>query len=282
MAAAQMAMRWGLHGPQITLCQACATGIDVVGTAADLVRRGKVDVAIAGAYDATTGFDHPFIDDDFVPALRAAQTTYGMAADPETSIPSKPFDKNRTGSVSSEGAAFVIVESEEHAAARGRAPLAVVEGYASLGDGYHPSSPEPTGRWEQEVMRQALRDGDLVLDDIDAVIAHGTSTRKGDEAEINALNALFGERHVPLPVTSIKAHTGHLSAPSGTLAIVAAVLAMKEGSLVHTVGTKDVEDAVRFDVVIEKPRPLELNRIMVNGFGFGGQDASIVIGRPAS
>jgi 3-oxoacyl-[acyl-carrier-protein] synthase II len=87
---------------------------------------------------------------------------------------------------------------------------------------------------------------------------------------------------VPLPVTSIKAHTGHLSAPSGTLAIVAAVLAMKEGSLVHTAGTKDVEDAVRFDVVIEKPRPLELNRIMVNGFGFGGQDASIVIGRPAS
>jgi 3-oxoacyl-[acyl-carrier-protein] synthase II len=126
MAAAQMAMRWGLHGPQITLCQACATGIDVVGTAADLVRRGKVDVAIAGAYDATTGFDHPFIDDDFVPALRAAQTTYGMAADPETSIPSKPFDKNRTGSVSSEGAAFVIVESEEHAAARDRSPLAVV------------------------------------------------------------------------------------------------------------------------------------------------------------
>src|SRR3984957_11045661 len=98
MAAAQMAMRWDIHGPQMTLCQACATGIDVVGTAADLIRRGKVNVAIAGAYDATTGFAPPFIDDAFVPALRAAQTAYGMAADPEASIPSKPFDKNRTGS----------------------------------------------------------------------------------------------------------------------------------------------------------------------------------------
>ena len=280
MAAAQMAMRWSLHGPQITLCQACATGVDVVGTAADLVGRGRVDVALAGSYEATNGFDHAVIDEGFVPSMRAAQIGYGMTPDPEMANPMRPFDKRRTGVVSAEGSAFVILESEEHAAARGKTAWAAVEGYGSLGEGYHPSSPEPHGRWEEAVIRQALDDAGVTPDDIDAVLAHGTATPKGDAAEINALNAVFGDRATPIPVTSVKGHMGHAGAASGCIAIIAAVLGMRKNSLVHTAGTTDVEDAAQFDVVTERPRPLEMRRVLVNAFGFGGQDAAIVIAAP--
>jgi 3-oxoacyl-[acyl-carrier-protein] synthase II len=275
-------MRWDVHGPQMTLCQACATGVDVVGTAADLVRRGKVDVAIAVSYEATNGFDHPVIDDEFVPGQLAALIAYGMAPDAEVPSPAKPFDKHRTGPVGSEAAGCVIVESAEHAAARGREAWATVEGYATLGEGYHPSSPESTGRWEQAVMEEALRDAGATVDEVDAIIAHGTATRKGDDAEINAINALFGDRAQPLPVTSIKGHMGHPGAASGCLATIAAALALREGSLVHTAGTTEVEDTARFDVITEKPRPLDLRKIMINAFGFGGQDSSLLVGHPSA
>lgn len=281
MAAAQMAMRWDIHGPQITLCHACATGVDVVGTAADLIREGRVDVAIAGGYDGGSGSWLSSGDDSFLPATRAAQVAYGMAPDPEDPHPSRPFDKKRTGVVSAEGAGFVIVESAEHAASRGRSVWATVEGYGSLADGYHPSSPEPSGRWEQEVMLQAIRDAGLEPDDIDGVVAHGTSTVKGDESEINALNAIFGDRPKPIPVTSIKGHMGHPGAASGCLAIIAGAIAMRAGSLVHTAGTDEVEDSVRFEVLTGSPRPIRLQRVLVNAFGFGGQDASVVLGAPA-
>ncbi len=279
MAASQMAMRWGLHGPQMTLVQACATGVDVVGTAAQLVRSGVVDVAIAGGYEATNGFDHG-LDPDFIPAMVAAQVTYGMAPDLDSDVPSRPFDKNRTGVVTGEAAAYVIVESAEHAAARGRTPWARIEGYGSLADAFHPSSPDPSGRWEREVMQVAMDDAGITPAEIDAVIAHGTATRKGDDSEIAALNDLFGDREVPLPATSIKGHMGHPGAASGCLAVIAAALAIREKSLVHTAGTTDVEDTIRFEVVIEKPKPLDIRTVLVNAFGFGGQNAAIVLGAP--
>jgi 3-oxoacyl-[acyl-carrier-protein] synthase II len=241
----------------MTLVQACATGVDVVGTAAQLVRSGLVDVAIAGGYEATNGFEHG-LGEDFVPCMVAATVAYGMAPSLDVEQPSRPFDKNRTGVVTGEAAAYVIVEAAEHAAARRHQPWARVEGYGSLADGYHPSSPDPTGQWEREVMQVALDDAGITPDDIDAVVAHGTATRKGDDSEIAALNDLFGEREVPIPTTSIKGHMGHPGAASGCLAVITAALAMRAGSLVHTAGTVDVEDSVRFEVVIDKPKPLEL------------------------
>jgi 3-oxoacyl-[acyl-carrier-protein] synthase II len=280
MAASQMAMRWGLHGPQMTLVQACATGVDVVGTAAQLVRSGVVDVAIAGGYEATNGFEHGF-GEDFVPCMVAATVAYGMAPSLDAEYPSRPFDKNRTGVVTGEAAAYVIVEAAEHAAARGRQPWARVEGYGSLADGYHPSSPDPTGQWEREVMQVALDDAGIAPDDVDAVIAHGTATRKGDDSEIAALNDLFGDREVPIPATSIKGHMGHPGAASGCLAVITAALAMRAGSLVHTAGTTDVEDTVRFEVVTDKPKAVELRHVLVNAFGFGGQNAAVVLGAPS-
>ena len=119
----------------------------------------------------------------------------------------------------------------------------------------------------------------MKLEHGDAVIAHGTSTRKGDEAEINAINQLFGERPIPIPVTSIKGHMGHPGAASGSLAIITAVLALHAGSMVHTAGTTEVEDSVRFEVITGTPKTVELRHVLVNAFGFGGQNASVVIGR---
>lgn len=281
MAAAQMAMRWGIHGPQLTLCHACATGVDVVGTAADLIRRGRVDVAVAGGYDGGTTAA-PGGKGEFVPATQAAQIASGMIADPDDRHPSRPFDKKRSGVVSADGAGFVIMESAEHAAARGQPAWAVVEGYGSLGDAYHPSSPDPSGRWEREVMLEALGDAGVPPDGVDAIVAHGTSTIKGDASEINAINSLFGDRATPIPVTSIKGHMGHPGAASGCLAVIAAALSIAAGSLVHTAGTDEVEDRVRFDVVVGRPRPLTLRRILVNAFGFGGQNACVLLRAPDS
>lgn len=278
MAAAQIAMRWDLHGPQITFSHAAAGGIDAVGTAADLVRRGRADVAIALGYDATNGFDHPGLDEHFVPG-QLASSFVGQAASPRAMARPWPFDQHRTGSASAEGAACVIVEAADHAAERACQPWAAIEGYASLGEGYDPTSPDPTGRWQTAAMAEAIDRAGVQPSDVDALIAYGAGTRDGDAAEISAINALFGDGRQPIPVTSIKGHMGDPGAASGCLSVVAAAIAITEGSLVHTAGTKEVDDAVRFDLVTGSPRPLSLEKVLVNGFGYGGQDASIVIGR---
>lgn len=280
MAAFQMAARWGLHGPQITISQACATGVDVVGIASHLISSGLADVAIAGGYEASNGFDHGYPDDGFVPAMVSAQVSYGMAPAANATFPSRPFDKERTGVVTGEGAAFIVLEGADHASRRGASVLATVEGYASIADSHHPSSPDPTGRWEEEVMRMALDMARVSPDEVDAVIAHGTATRKGDDAEILALNSVFGDRADPVPVTSVKGHMGHPGAASGTIAIIAALLAMQEGSVPPTAGTVDVEESARFDVVVRKPKEADVRTVLVNAFGFGGQNAAIVLRSP--
>lgn len=281
MAAFQLAARWDLHGPQITISHACATGVDVVGIAAMLVKTGMVDVAIAGGYEASNGFDHGLPDDGFIPAIVAAQSAYGMAPAENVEFASRPFDKNRTGVVTGEGAAFVVVESAEHAAARNARVWASVDGYASLGDAYHPSSPDPSGRWEEEAMRLALDQAELSPEQVDAVIAHGTATRKGDDAEIVAINAVFGDLPIPVPVTSVKGHMGHPGAASGCISIIAGLLAMKESSLPATAGAVDVEDTARFEVVTVKPKKVDIRALLVNAFGFGGQNSAIALRAPA-
>jgi len=244
-----------------------------------MVRSGAVDVVIAGGYEGAS-WDVESPDGAFVPSIVAAQVAYGMMPDSEGEFPSRPFDKHRSGVVSAEGAAYVIVEAADHAAERGRRPWARVAGYGSLADAFHPSSPDPTGKWERTVMEDAIADAGLSLDDIDAVIAHGTATRKGDESEIVALNDLFGDRAVPVPATSIKGHMGHPGAASGTFAVITAARSMREGSLVHTAGTTEVEDAARFEVVTGHPKPVVIHNVLINAFGFGGQNAAIVLSSP--
>jgi len=278
MAAAQIAMRWGLHGPQLTICTACASSIDAIGVAAQMIADGRADVALAGGTEGGLALPDGTLDGEFVPAMYFGQTAYGMTTgerDPRRA--SLPFDRDRSGIVSGEGSAMLVLESEEHARERGATVLGEVAGYASLADGYHPSSPEPSGRWEAEVMREALADAGLAPDRVDAVIAHGTATPKGDTAEIRAIIDVFGDHRHELQVTSLKGHFGHTGAASGAMSVITATDVMNGGALPNTAGTVNVDPEADFPVVTGKPLALEASVMQINAFGFGGQNSSLVV-----
>ncbi len=280
MAAAQIAMRFGLHGPQLTVCTACASSIDAIGTAARMIADGRADVAIAGGTEGGFPLASGEADGDFVPANFYCQARFGMespAADPLRA--SLPFDRARSGIVTGEGSAIVVLERASLARARGAAILAEVLGYGSLADAYHPSSPEPTGRWEAQAMTDAIDDAGLRPEQVDVLVAHATATPKGDTAEIRAINQVHGGRPRPLLATSLKGHLGHTGASSGAMGVLAGITALTEGVLANTAGTTDVDPEVEFEVVTGTPAPVDAMVAQVNAFGFGGQDSSLVLGR---
>lgn len=281
MAAAQIAMRWGLHGPQLTVCTACASSLDAIGLARMLLQTGQVDVALVGGTEGGLPLANGEADGDFVPAMYISQANYGMTTgERDPARASLPFDVHRSGIVTGDGSAALVLESAEHAHARGARVLVEVAGFATLADGHHPSSPSPDGEWEARAMRLALDDAGVSPGEVSALIAHATATPKGDAAEIKAINTVHERRATPLPVTSIKGHTGHTGASSGAMGIVAAGHAMRHGSFPNVGGTRDVDPAAEFDVVVGEPVPLDVDVVQVNAFGFGGQDTSVIVRRP--
>lgn len=277
MAAAQIGIRHRLHGPSLTFCTACASSIDAIGSAADLIRTGRADVVIAGGSEGGYGTPDGRRDGPFVPAVFYAQAGYGVtAAAGDRLRASIPFDVERRGIVVGEGCGIVVLERREHALLRGAPILGSVEGYASLADSYHPSSPDPSGTWESECMSRALDDAGLGASDVGAVLAHGTSTPKGDTAEIRAINGVYEGRSVK--VTSIKGNIGHPGGAAGALSVVAALRALREQTLPHTAGTTTVDPEAEFEVVTARPASLRTPYVQVNAFGFGGQNASLVLG----
>jgi 3-oxoacyl-[acyl-carrier-protein] synthase II len=280
MAASQISMRWHLHGPQLTITTACASSVDAIGNAARLIADGRVDVAIAGGTEGGFALASGAPDGDFIPAFLLSQISYGMMTGPGDRLrASLPFDTNRSGIVTSEGAAMLVLENEDHARARGARILARVVGYGSLADGFHPSSPEPSGEWEAATMREAQDEAGVGPADIDLLIAHGTATPKGDTSEIRAINTVFGGRQVPLPVISIKGHVGHTGGSSGAMAAIVAMNAMATGVLPNTAGTTDIDPEVEFRVIIKDPIDIDARVVQINSFGFGGQDASMILKR---
>ncbi|MET0901199.1 MAG: beta-ketoacyl-[acyl-carrier-protein] synthase family protein [Mycobacterium sp.] len=276
MAGSQLAMRYSLHGPLLTVTTACASSNDAIGNAARLIRSGEADVVITGGTEAVTAGDG-----DFAPAWYFAQAQYGMitgSTDERRTL--TPFDKDRSGIVIGDGSAMFVIESEEHALARGARILAEIVGYASLADGPHPSAPEPNGKWEALVMRKALANGGLEPTQVDAIYAHATGTAKGDTAEIRAINAVHGGRD--LPVTGIKGHTGHTGAASGAMSAVAALETFESGMFPNAAGTVTVDPEADFRVITQKPAQVEADVIQINSFGFGGQNASLVLRRPSA
>jgi 3-oxoacyl-[acyl-carrier-protein] synthase II len=276
MAGSQLAMRYSLHGPLLTVTTACASSNDAIGNAARLIRSGEADVVITGGTEAVTAGDG-----DFAPAWYFAQAQYGMIT-PSTNERRTltPFDQDRSGIVIGDGSAMFVIESEEHAVARGARILAEIAGYASLADGPHPSAPEPNGKWEALVMRKALANAGLEPTQVDAVYAHATGTAKGDTAEIRAINAVHGGRD--LPVTGIKGHTGHTGAASGAMSAVAALETFESGMFPNAAGTITPDPEADFRVITQKPVQVEADAIQINSFGFGGQNASLILRRPSS
>lgn len=270
MAAGQIALRWKLHGPLLTVSTACASSIDAIGLAAQMIESGQVDVAIAGGCD---------FGGAKISQLSAAR--YGMSPtnveDPH--MVCRPFDKNRVGIISGEGAGVLVLERLEHARARGARIDGLVRGYASLSDGYHPSSPDPSATWEIRAIETAQRNAGMTAGDIGALVAHGTGTPVGDTAEITAINSVFGDRAADVAVTSIKGHVGHTAGAAGVMGIMAALHTFREGTLAPTASTTDLDDAIAFRVPLGEPAKVTKDAAQVNGFGFGGQDASIVLSR---
>ena len=280
MGAAQIAMRHDLHGPNLTVATACASALDAIGTAARLIVSGQADAAIAGGTEAGHSLASSGADDEFVPAMLYAPAMFGMQSDEEdVTNACRPFDVNRSGIATSEGSTGFVLERVEHANARGAEILGYVLGYSSLSDAYHPSAPDPSGQWEALAMKQALEESGLGEDGVDCLYAHATGTPVGDTPEIRAINRIYGSREDPLLVTSVKGHFGHAAAASGGLSLIAGLYNMGENLIVNTANTTDVDPEARFDVVLAKPRALEIDAFQVNSFGFGGQNASIIVSR---
>jgi 3-oxoacyl-[acyl-carrier-protein] synthase II len=192
-----------------------------------------------------------------------------------------PFDRDRGGIVGAEGAACFVLESEEHARARNANVLGWLRGYGTLADAYHPSSPDPTGQWERRAMELAQAEAGVAPGDVDALVAHATGTPKGDAAEIRAINELFVDNGAGdgLIVGGIKGNTGHTGSAAGAMALVSAIWTMGHGRFPHVAGTTNLDRDIRFDVVLHEARTVDAEVVQVNAFGFGGQNASVVLSR---
>jgi 3-oxoacyl-[acyl-carrier-protein] synthase II len=197
----------------------------------------------------------------------------------------RPFNAERFGVMLGEGAGIFVMERADLARKRGATIHGMLRGYATLADGYHPSSPEPEGKWEQLVMELAVQNAKLPggADDIDAVVAHGTGTPVGDIAELAALNRIYGKRKEPLPITAPKGNFGHPHGPAGALGMLVGIHSMQQNALMATAGTHDPRDLMPevadLRVVLNEPAPMNIDAFQVNAFGFGGQNSSMVITR---
>jgi 3-oxoacyl-[acyl-carrier-protein] synthase II len=275
MPSAHLALRWGLHGPQLVIATACASSHDAMGIAARMIETGEVDVAIAGGTDCAIS-----------PLLFFGARNYGMfTPQPDPYKTCRPFNAERFGVMLGEGAGMFVLERADLARKRGAAIHGMLRGYATLADGYHPSSPEPDGKWEQRVMELAIQNADLPggADQIGAVVAHGTGTPVGDVAELAALNRIYGHRDLPMPITSPKGNFGHPHGPAGALGLLVGLHGMKQNAVMATAGTYDTKDLMpevgNLRVVINEPAPAQVEAIQVNAFGFGGQNSSIVVSK---
>lgn len=277
MGAAQIAINWQIHGPTMTLSTACASSLDAIGMGARMIATGQVDVAIVGGVEGGLAWGVGE-GDGFVPASAYARYGYGMGApvtDPRRSC--LPFDVNRSGMVMGEGSGVFILESAEHARRREAHIHAWVQGWGTSSEAYHPSTPNPSGEWERLAMHLAATEAGVEPSRIDVLAAHATGTPKGDTAEIAAINEFYAEPHANPSVMSIKGTLGHPAGAAGALGLAVALEGMRRGMVVHTGGTTDPDPAIDFDLVLDEPCKREISWIQANAFGFGGQNASLVI-----
>ena len=209
MPAAHLSLRYGLHGPQLAIATACASSHDAMGIAARMIESGEIDVAITGGTDCAIS---PLV-------FFGARNNRMFTPQPDPLKTCRPFNAERFGVMLGEGAGMFVLERADRARQRGARIHGRLRGYATLADGYHPSSPEPEGRWEQRVMELAIESARLPggVADVDAVVAHGTGTPVGDIAELAALNRLYGARTTPMRVMSPKGNFGHPHGPQARL-----------------------------------------------------------------
>jgi len=271
MAASQVAMRFGARGPSYATSSACASGAHALGDALQLIREGTQDVVIAGGAEA------PICLMGFLgfAAMRALSTAFNET--PERA--SRPFDVDRDGFVMGEGAGILILESLEHARARGAQPLVELAGYGATCDAHHVTQPEPDGVGAATCMTLALEDAGLTPGDVDYVNAHGTGTELNDAIETQALKRVFGEHAARLAVSSTKSMTGHLLGAAGAVEAAFTALAIMRGMAPPTINLDRVDAACDLDYVPHTARSLSIRAALSNSFGFGGTNACVALRR---
>jgi len=258
-------------GPSSTITTACATGTQAVGEAAEYIRRGAADVMIAGGAEALI---RDFAIGGFC-AMKALPVNFNH--EPEKA--SRPFDSKREGFVFSEGAGIMILESLEHALARGARIYAEFAGHASSSDGYHVAAPDPEAAGPIRTMRWALADAGLSPHDIDYINAHGTSTPLNDVTETKAIKAVFGEDAYRLAISSSKSMIGHAMGASGTLEAIVCTLTLCHQAIHPTINYEYPDPECDLDYVPNEKRRQNVRATLSNSFGLGGQNACIVLKR---
>ena len=270
MATGLAAIALGAKGPSSAVATACAAGSNAIGDAFRLLQMGKADAMICGGAESA-------ITPLGVAGFASAKALSFRNDDPATA--SRPFDKERDGFVIGEGAGVLVLETLDHAEARGATILAEMVGYGTTCDAHHITSPTPGGVGGAAAMRLALEDGGLNADSIDYVNAHGTSTPANDSNETAAIKSALGSRAHQIPVSSTKSMTGHLLGGSGGIEAVACVLALQHHVVPPTINHANPDPECDLDVVPNTARELKLGTVLSNSFGFGGHNVCLAFRR---
>jgi 3-oxoacyl-[acyl-carrier-protein] synthase II len=268
--ACHVAISFGIQGPTSCPVAACATGIMAIGEALRNLQLGEVDVMIAGGAESAMS-----------PLDLAAFSRVGALsthnAEPEKAC--RPFDAERDGTVIGEGAVALVMETWEHAQRRGAPLLAEVLGRGFTEDAYHIAAPEPSGEGAARAMSRALADARISPAEVDYIVPHGTGTRLNDVSETRACKIVFGERAYRIPISSNKSMMGHLLGAAGAISTVVGILSMRDGILSPTINLEHPDPECDLDYVPNQPRPARVDTAIANAFGFGGQNATVVVRR---
>jgi len=268
-AGGHISIRYGMKGPNYTVATACASATNAIGDALKTIQYDDADVMITGGTEAAVT---PMGISAFA-NMKALSVRHD-----EPHRASRPFDLDRDGFVMSEGAGVVVLEELEHAKARGANIYAEVIGFGASGDAGHITQPDAEGTGAALAMERALRDGKLSPDEVDYINAHGTSTPLGDKAETKAVKLVFGDHAPKLSISSTKSHLGHSLGASGGIEIVLATMTLLDNTAPPTINLETPDPDCDLDYTPLTPKEREINIAMSNSFGFGGHNASVVIG----
>jgi 3-oxoacyl-[acyl-carrier-protein] synthase II len=265
-----IAIHLNLRGPNFAVTAACATGAYAIGEATEIIRRGDADVMLAGGSEAV-----------IVPITMAGMNalTAVSARNDEPERASRPFDLNRDGFVMGEGAAVLLLESLEHAQARGARILAEVSGFGANNDAFHITAPSENGDGAANCMALSLKNAGLTPSDIGYINAHGTSTTLNDKSETAAIKTVFGEQAYRVPISSTKSMIGHLLGAAGAIEALFCVKALQDGILPPTINYETPDPVCDLDYVPNVARPAQVKHAMTNSFGFGGHNATLIFSK---
>jgi 3-oxoacyl-(acyl-carrier-protein) synthase len=261
----------GATGPLVTIVTACASGTQAIGAGVDLIRSRRADLVFAGGTDS-------MIRKEVIAAFDSMRALpRGFNENPDHA--SRPFDADRDGFVLSEGAGILVLESLENALGRGARIYAEVLGHASSSDAHHIAAPDETGLGAGKAMRWALEDAGLIPEQVDYINAHGTSTRLNDSMETKAIKGIFGGKADRVPISSTKSMIGHSMGATGALEAIVCLLSIRDGMVHPTINYVNPDPECDLDYVPNQSRQVPVNVALSNSFGFGGQNACLVIGK---